>query len=136
MEVTPTQLLALLREGTAPLKVRAAIARNTLPLPAALLLESLDILADDPDPGVEADAVASLDRLPASLVRSVATAATTPPGLLHRLAVRFPDREELALDLAGNPAADDATVARLSAAPFPAVLEVIGRNQARLERSP
>jgi hypothetical protein len=85
---------------------------------------------------VEADAVASLERLPLSLVRSVASALATPPALLHRLALRFPDREEVALEIARNPAADDATVARLGAAPFPAVLEVIGRNQARLERSP
>ncbi len=136
MEVTPTQLLALLREGTAPQKVRAAIARGTLPLPPALLLESLEILADDPDAAIEADAASSLERLPASVVRAVVSAPSASPGLLERLACRYAGREDVALDLARNAAASDATVARLAAGPFPAVLEVIGRNQARLERAP
>jgi hypothetical protein len=129
-------LIVLLREGTAPARVRAAIARGTLPLPPAPLLESLDILADDPDPVVQAEALASLERLPAMVVRGVVSSPAADPGLLGRLARRFSANETVALDLARNGAIDDATAAHLATLPFAAVLEVIGRNQQRLERSP
>jgi hypothetical protein len=136
MEVTPTQLIGLLREGTAPLKVRAAIARGTLPLPPATLLESLDILADDPDTAIQADALASFERLPATVVRGVVSTRTLAPGLLERLTRRFLGNETVLVEIARNSAADDATVAFIASLPFAAVLEVIGRNQGRLERSP
>lgn len=136
MEVTPTELIVLLREGTAPVRVRMAIARGTLPLPPAAMLESLDILADDPDPAVEAEALASFGRLPAALIRGVVSSTAADPGMLERLARRFTQDEAVALEIARNPAAGDATVALVAALPFPAVLEVIGRNQQRLERSP
>ncbi len=136
MEVTPTQLIALLREGTAPLKVRAAVARGLLPLPPATLLESLDILADDPDAAIQAEALAGLERLPATVVRGVASSRTLAPGLLGRLARRYPGNEPVLLDIVRNSAADDATVAFIASLPFPSALEVIGRNQALLERSP
>ena len=136
MEVTPTQLIALLREGTAPLKIRAAIARGTLPLPPATLLESLDILADDPDAAVQAEALASLERLPATVVRGVVSTRTLAPGQLDRLARRFRGNEAVLLDIVRNSAAEDATVAFVASLPFPAVLEVAGRNQGLLERSP
>jgi len=136
MEVTPTQLIALLREGTAPLKVRAAVARGTLPLPPAALLESLNILADDPDAAVRAEALASFERLPATVVRGVVSSRTLEPELLERLARRYQGNEPVLLDIARNSAANDASVAFIASLPFPAALEVIGRNQGRLERSP
>lgn len=136
MEVTPTQLIALLREGTAPLKVRAAVARGTLPLPPPALLESLDLLADDPDPGVQAEALASFERLPSTVVRGVASSRAPAAGLLDRLAHRFRENATVLLDIARNGAADDATVAFIAARPFTEALEVIGRNQRRLEHSP
>jgi hypothetical protein len=136
MEVTPTQLIALLREGTAPLKVRAAVARGTLPLSPPALLESLDILADDPDEAVQAEALRSMERLPATVVRGVVSTRALDPGLLGRLARRYRQNEGVLLEIARNAACDDAGVAYLASLPFPAVLEVIGRNQVRLERSP
>lgn len=136
MEVTPTQLIALLREGTAPLKVRVAIARGTLPLPPATLLESLDILADDPDAAIQTEALAGLERLPATVVRGVVSSRALAPGLLDRLARRYRAHETVLLDIARNAAADDVTAAFIASQPFPAALEVIGRNQGRLERSP
>jgi hypothetical protein len=135
MEVTPTQLIELLREGTAPLKIRAAIARGTLPLPPAALLESLDILADDPATAIQAEALANLERLPATVVRGVVSTRALSPGLLDRLARRYRENETVLLDIARNSAADDASVAFIASLAFPAVLEVIGRNQGRLERS-
>lgn len=136
MEVTPSQLVTLLREGTAPRKARAAIAQCTLPLPPAPLLESLDILADDPEPGIQAQALSSLERLPAAVVRGVASAPGASPGLLDRIARRYPAREDIALDVARNPAAADETLARLAGGAFPAVLAAIGACRERLERSP
>jgi hypothetical protein len=135
MEVTPSQLIALLREGTAPLNVRAAIARGTLPLPPATLLESLDILADDPDAAVQAQADASFGRLPATVVRGVVSSRSLPPGLLGRLARRYRNDEAVLLDIARNAATGDEVVAFIASLPFVSVLEVIGRNQALLERS-
>jgi hypothetical protein len=136
MEVTPTQLIALLREGTAPANVRAAIARGTLPLPPATLLESLDILADDPDDGIRDEALASLERLPAQVVSGVVSGRGGTPGLLGRLARRYRGNEAVLLAIARNNGADDATVAFIASLPATAALEVIGRNQALLERSP
>jgi hypothetical protein len=136
MEVTPTQLIALLREGTAPANVRAAIARGTLPLPPATLLESLDILADDPDAGISEEALASLARLPAQVVSGVVSGRGGTPGLLGRLARRYRGNEAVLLAIARNSATDDATAAFIASLPAAAALEVIGRNQALLERSP
>jgi len=117
MEVTPTQLIALLREGTAPLKIRAAIARGTLPLPPATLLESLDILADDPDAGIQAEALANLERLPVTVVRGVVSSRALTPGLLDRLARRYRGSEAVLLDIARNSAAEDASVAFIASLP-------------------
>ena len=136
MEVTPAQLIALLREGTAPLKVRAAIARGTLHLPPATLLECLDILAEDPETAIQADALASFERLPATVVRGVVSTRAPAPGLLGRLARRYRGSEAVLVDIARNSVADDSTVAFIGSLPLPAVLEVIGGDQGRLERSP
>jgi len=136
MEVTPTQLIALLREGTAPLKVRAAIARGAFPLPPAALLESLDILADDPDTAIRTEARAGFERLPATIVRGVVSSRALAPELLERLASRYQGNESVLLDIARNGSANAASVAFIASLPFPAVLEVIGRNQGRLECSP
>jgi len=136
MEVTPTQLIALLRAGNAPLKVRAAIARGTLPLPPAALLESLDILADDPDSAIQAEALAGFERLPATVVRGVVSSRAPAPLLFERLARRYLGNESVLLDIVRNSAASDASVAFIASLPFPAALEVIGRNQGLLERSP
>ena len=136
MEVTPTQLIALLREGTAPPNVRAAIARGTIPLPPAALLESLDILADDPDAAIRTEALAGFDRLPATVVRGVVSSRLPAPPLLDRLARRYLGNESVLVDIARNSAAGDASLAFIATLPYPAALEVIGRNQALLERSP
>jgi len=136
MEVTPTQLIALLRAGTAPLNVRSAIARGTLPLPPAALLESLDILADDPESAIQAEALAGFERLPATVVRGVVSSRALSPLLLERLARRYRGNEPVLLEIARNSAASDAGVAFIASLPFPAALEVIGRNQGLLERSP
>lgn len=136
MEVTPTQLIAMLRDGTAPLPARSAIARGTLPLPPATLIEALEILADDPDAGVAGTAAGSLEKLPPSLVRGVAASPAVSPALLGRIARRYPASEAVALEIARNPSSPDEAVAFLASLPFPAVLDVVGRNQSRLERSP
>ena len=136
MEVTPTLLIALLREGTAPLAVRAAIARGALPLPPAARLESLELLADDPDSVVRTEALAGFERLPATVVSGVVSSRTLASGLLDRLARRYRRNAAVLLEIARNSAAGDATVAFVASLPFPAALEVIGRNQGRLERSP
>jgi len=136
MEVTPAQLIELLREGTAPLKVRAAIARGTLPLQPATLLESLDILADDPDQSIQAEALASFERLPATVVRGVVSSPAISPALLGRLSRRYSRNETMLLEIARNGVAADPTMSFLATLRFPAVLEVIGRNQGLLERSP
>jgi len=136
MEVTPTQLIALLREGTAPLQVRAAVARGTLPLPPAVLLEALDILADDPDSTIKTEALASFECLPAAVVKGVVSSHLLAPALFGQLARRYQDHEPVLLEIARNSAADDASVAFMAALAFPAALEAIGRNHVRLERSP
>jgi hypothetical protein len=136
MEVTQKQLIALLREGKAPPKARAAIARGALPLRPAPLLESLDLLADDPDPAIRGAALASLERLPAALVSGVVSSAALPQEQLDRLARRFRGSEAVAGDIAANGAAADATVAFLATLPHRSVLETIARDPVRLERSP
>ena len=134
MEVTPSQLVTLLREGTAPRKARAAIAQCTLPLPPAPLLESLDILADDPELGIQAQALTSLSgcrrprarggvrarRLPAS---STASRGATPAR--GRRARRR-----------AQPGGRGRDAGALAEGPFPAVLAAIGGCREQLERSP
>ena len=136
MEVSQKQLIVLLREGRAPLKARAAVARAALPLQPRPLLESLDILADDPDPQIQAAALASLERLPETLPLEVVSSPALAPDLLDRLARRFRGNAAVARAIAGNSAAGDATVAFLATLPHPAALETIARDQVRLGRSP
>jgi hypothetical protein len=136
MGVTPAQLIELLRAGTAPPKVRSAIANNLLPLPPATLIEALDLLGDDPDDAIASQAAQTLAQLPPTIVRGVASAPAASPALLDRIARRFPSSAEVALDLARNAATADRTIAYLATLAHPAVLEVIGKNQARLERAP
>ena len=90
MQVTPTELLVLLREGTAPLKARSAIARGDVRLPSAPLQQALRILLEDPDPGVRENARSLLGRLPPPLasdpVRAAAAMAEeTEPAFDHLL---------------------------------------------------
>jgi hypothetical protein len=136
MEVSQKQLVVLLREGRAPLKARAAVARAALPLQPKPLLESLDILADDPDPAIRAAALASLERLPEALPLAVVSSPSLAPELLDRLARRFHGNAAVACAIAGNSAVGDVTAVFLATLPHPAALETIGRDQARLERSP
>jgi hypothetical protein len=136
MEVTPSQLVTLLREGAAPRQARAAIARGTVTLPPARLLESLDILADDPEPVIRSTALTALERQPDSVVRAVVSSSAAAPSLLERLARRYRDREDVALDIARNPAASEGTLAFLAETAFPAVLAAIGGDRRTLARSP
>jgi len=136
MEVSQKQLIVLLREGRAPLKARAAVARAALPLQPRPLLESLDILADDPDPEIQAAALASLERLPETIPLGVVSSPALAPELLDRLARRYRGNAVVARAIAGNSAAGDKTVAFLATLPHPAALETIARDQVRLERSP
>lgn len=136
MEVTPSQLVALLREGAAPRQARAAVARGTVALPPARLLESLDILADDPEPAIGAEALKALERQPAAVVRAVVSSAAAAPGLIDRLARRYREREDVALEIARNPAASDGTLAFLAGTPFVAVLAAVGSDRKRLGRCP
>lgn len=99
-------------------------------------MESLDILADDPDAAVRTEALASFERLPATVVRGVVASRTLAPALFERLARHYRANEPVLLEIARNSAAPDAGVAFIAALPFPATLEMIGRNQGRLERSP
>ncbi len=136
VEVTPAQLIVLLRDGTAPLQVRAAVAKGALPLPGAMLIESLELLTEDPDAAVAGSARDSLERLPPSVVRGVASAPATPPELLERILRRFAGNEAVALAVAGNPSAPDAAFVFAAGLALPEVLEVVGRNQDRLESCP
>ena len=113
MEVTPTQLLVLLREGTAPSRARSAIARGELRLPAAPLLQALRILVEDSDPGIRDDARSLLERLPAAIARDAAHSAAdvaeeTEPAFDPLLTVD--EEEEIAT--AHETRADEAASAR------------------------
>jgi hypothetical protein len=133
-DLSPGGLLEQVRSGTAPPEVKTSLAKGTMPLGPAQMLEVLLLLAAEEEYRLEA--VKSLKKVPKTVVHGVCASAESPPRLLHKLARLFSRSEETLEKILLNTACGDETVAFLAALPFPSLLEMIGRSQARLEREP
>ncbi len=110
-------------------------ARGALPLPPLELATVLFALLHDPDPEVKATAAGSLESLPESVLGPVLR-GPAHPALLSHLAHVFRDDEAHLEPIALNPNTDDATLARLAAAPFRRLVEIVSGNQERMLRCP
>jgi hypothetical protein len=119
----------------APLEARLMAARGALPLPPVELATVLFALLHDPDPEVKATAAGSLEGLPESVLGPVLS-GPAHPALLSHLAHVFRESEARLERIALNPATDDATLARLAAAPFKRLVEIVSGNQERMLRCP
>jgi hypothetical protein len=119
----------------APREVRLMASKGALPLPPVELATVLFALMHDPDPEVKSTARDSLEGLPDQVCDGVLSGPAHPAVLSH-LARAFFDDEEKLEKLALNPAADDATIAFLAAAPFKRIVDIISNNQDRMIRAP
>ncbi len=117
----------------APLKARMMAARGALPLPPDQLISVLFALTLDPDSDVQARATQSFDELP-ERVLDTGLEAPLHPAALAFLAERLRDDEERLKVIALNPATSDDTFCFLAGLPFPALIDIISRNQIRLLR--
>ena len=119
----------------APRDSRLMAARGALPLPPLELATVLFALMHDPDAEVKAKARESLESLPDAVLGPVLS-GPAHPALLSHLAHAFREQEARLEPIALNPAADDATIARLAALPFKRVVDIISNNQERMVRAP
>jgi len=119
----------------APRDTRLMAARGALPLPAIELATVLFALTHDRDAEVKSTARDSLDGLPATITNAVLTGPAHPALLAYFAECRKSDAEQLEM-IALNPAADDATIAKLAASPHKKIVEIISNNQKRMLRAP
>lgn len=134
VEFAGREMLEQLRGGSAPDELKRSLAKGVFPLGPAEMMETIIILAGEA--AYREDAAKSLQRMPKGVVLGVCSAPDTSPQLLGRLAKLFSRNEEFLEKIIVNPACDDATVSFAATLSFPALLEIIGRNHARLARSP
>lgn len=133
-DLSPGAMLEQVRCGTAPPQVKMSLAKGIIPLGPAQMLEVLLLLAAEEK--YRPEAVKSLKKVPQTVVIGVCASAESPPALLDKLARLFSRSEETLEKILLNPACGDETAAFLATLPFPSLLEMIGRNQGRLEREP
>jgi phosphoribosylformylglycinamidine (FGAM) synthase PurS component len=134
MDATYRELLKAVREGNADFDLQLSIARGIYPLEAAERLEILLVLIKSREDVLRNEALATLRKLPRSLIDGVAENSSTPPGLLERMVRLFSKHEDIVERILLNPAVQDGTVAYVATLPYPRLLEIVGRNQARLDR--
>jgi len=119
----------------APRKARLMASKGTLPLPPEQVTAVLFALTLDPDQQVREQATQSLVELPERVVET-ALDADLHPAALAFFAERFHEDETRLMQIALNPAAADESFCRLASLPFPAIVDVVSRNQTRLLRCP
>jgi hypothetical protein len=119
----------------APRDTRLMAARGALPLPATELATVLFALTYDPDAEVKSTARDSLENLPATITNTVLSGPAHPALLSYFTERGTCDPEQLEM-IALNPAADDATIAKLAASPHKKLVEIISNNQDRMLRAP
>ena len=136
MDVSPEEVLQLVRSGKAPEDLKGSLARGIFPLGPADMLEVLVILSADENEAIRSAAARSLKRVPKSLVLGVCSSPASPSSLLDRLARFFSGNSELLEKIILNPSAPDRAFAFVASLDNPGLLEIIGRNQRRLEQAP
>lgn len=119
----------------APREARLMAARGALPLPPIDLATVLFALLHDPDAEVKSTARDSLESLPASVIDPVLS-GSVHPALLSHFAFVFAEDESKLEKIALNPETDDPTLARLAAAPFKKIVDIISQNQTRILNAP
>jgi hypothetical protein len=134
VEVGGGEMLEKIRADSAPAELKRSLAKGIFPLAPAEMMEILILLAGEEE--YREDAVKSLRRMPKGVVLGVCGSPDTSSELLARLVKLFSRNEEFLERIIVNPACDDASIAFAATLPFATLLEIIGRNHARLARAP
>ncbi len=129
-------IVAAIRSGKAPEKLRAAAARGALPLPPATLAELQLLLLDDGDETVRAAAQASLDGLEGDALRQVVADEDCAPRVLTRFAKAGTRDPELAEKIVFHPHVPEAALVALALGGNGQVIELVLTNQERLLAHP
>lgn len=120
-------------KGPAPARMMAA--KGMVPIKGSNLVVLVLQLAADADAAVAAAAGETLDGLPPGVLLP-ACDGDLHPAMLHGLAERFAQREQVAQRLAANHATSDTTMAELALRSTETVSEIIAINQTRLLGAP
>lgn len=134
MEYTFDELRTAIEEGTAGFELQLSLARGLYPLEPVERLEVLLILLKSGEDVLKKEALSTLQKLPRSLILGVAGSSQVSPELLDRMARLFSKHEDILEAVIVNPVVVDMTVSYVAGLAFPRLLEVIGRNQERLDR--
>jgi hypothetical protein len=119
----------------APKSAQLMVARGALPMPPVVQLAALYQIHKTGDAELKTESEATLRKLPATVVRQLATEPMLPI-VLDWMAVVFQDAQEVLETLVQNRATDDDTVVLLARMANDGLCEAIARNQERLLRSP
>lgn len=119
----------------APIAVRRMAATGALPLEPVELATVLFALVHDPDDEVKNRAQQSLEELPESVAKTVAS-SEAHPALLSWLSHAWKDDDDRMEQLALNPAVDDRTLAFLATLPNRRVVDIVANNQQSMLRHP
>jgi len=122
-------------DPSGPVPARMMAAKGMVPVKGADLVLLLAQLSADPDAGVSQAARNTLEGLPENVLLP-ACKADLPGGVLHEVALRFSNNDEVLARLAANHAVADATMARISSHCVERITEIIAVNQQRLIGAP
>ena len=122
-------------EGKASEGVRQLVAQRYLARGRTAPIQTLIALAQDQDPRVRSRALESLSHAPLVILKTLAGDTDIPDAILRHLAQEFWDEDEIMRPLAENPSASEETLGLLAANASDAVVAIIKKDAARLERS-
>ncbi len=122
-------------DPNAPTAARMMAAKGMVPVKGADLVLLLTQLSADADDGVSQAATDTLVGLPENVLHP-ACKADLPAAVLHEVALRFSNDDEVLARLASNHAVADGTIARISSHCPERITEIIAINQQRLIGAP
>lgn len=122
-------------DPSAPTPARMMAARGMIPVRGGDLVLLLAQLTVDSDRAVSQTAGATLQGLP-DLVLLPACESDLPEAVLHEVALRFSNKDEVLERLASNRTAADATIAEIAKRCPERITEIIAVNQQRLIGAP
>lgn len=135
-DISPAEILEVVRAGKASPELKHSLARGVLPLGPAPQLEVLLTLMTDGEETIRTEAVKSIKRIPKTVVAGVCSSNSTPPPLLDKLARLFSKNAELLEGIILNSATGGGTAAYVATLSHVHLLEIIGRNEMLLAGEP
>jgi len=133
--MSENDLIKQLLSGKAPRHIRMLLARGAMPLPAAVMLESLVYLSRDAEDDISRLAIQTLASWDEEEVLSQIRQKECPQSVLEYFANSQSSQQRLQIIIA-NPSASGKLIASLATFVSPQLLEIILDNRTRIIESP